>query len=141
MPQRRRHERGAAAVEFALVLPILVLFVIGGIVDFGRAVHGPGILTNAAREGTRYATVVVKDATTATTYKNAIESRAKAAAGLDPTAQLALTSTFTFNCTGPATGTMQVTVTHPQFNWLFLNVLPGLNNPQPLIGKSVIGCP
>ncbi len=139
MRLRRRHrERGAAAVEFALVLPVLVLFVFG-IVDLGRAFMDQAILTNAAREGTRYATVVVKDATTATNSKTAIESRAKAAAGLDPTAQSTVTANFTYNCA--AGTTMVVTVTYPQFNWLFLNVLPGLNNPQPLIGKSVIGCP
>ena len=34
--QRRRDERGAAVVEFALILPMLVLFVFG-IVEFGRA--------------------------------------------------------------------------------------------------------
>ena len=49
---RRRHERGAAAVEMAILLPLLVL-VLGGIIDFGRALYTQNIATNAAREGAR----------------------------------------------------------------------------------------
>lgn len=48
----RDAEAGAAAVEFALVLPILLLLVFG-IVDFGRAYHSQVTLTHAAREGVR----------------------------------------------------------------------------------------
>jgi Flp pilus assembly protein TadG len=54
-PIRRRvcnEERGAALVEFALVLPLL-LVVIAGIVDFGFAFQRSEILANAAREGAR----------------------------------------------------------------------------------------
>lgn len=45
-------DRGAAAVEFALVLPILLLLVIG-ILEFGRAYHVQTTLSNAARDGVR----------------------------------------------------------------------------------------
>ena len=45
-------DRGAAAVEFALVLPILML-IICGIIDFGRAYNAQITLTNAAREAVR----------------------------------------------------------------------------------------
>ena len=48
----RRDERGAAAVEFALVLPILVMFIFG-IVEFGRAYNARIKLTSAVREGAR----------------------------------------------------------------------------------------
>jgi hypothetical protein len=47
-----RSERGAALVEFALALPLL-LVVIGGIVDFGFLFQRYEVLTNAAREGAR----------------------------------------------------------------------------------------
>lgn len=50
--QRRRDERGAAVVEFALILPILVMFVFG-IVEFGRAYSARIELTAAVREGAR----------------------------------------------------------------------------------------
>lgn len=45
-------DRGAAAVEFALVLPVLLLVVIG-IIEFGRAYQVQTILSNAARDGVR----------------------------------------------------------------------------------------
>ena len=55
---RRLHDltgdRGAAAVEFALVLPLLLLLVFG-IIDFGRAYNAQVTLTQAAREGARLA--------------------------------------------------------------------------------------
>ncbi|WP_433042203.1 TadE/TadG family type IV pilus assembly protein [Dactylosporangium sp. CS-033363] len=47
-----RDERGAAAVELAIVLPVLLL-IIFGIIDFGRAYNQRLILTEAAREGAR----------------------------------------------------------------------------------------
>ena len=47
-----RRERGAAAVEMAIVLPLLLL-VIGGLVDFGRAFYLNSVITNASREGAR----------------------------------------------------------------------------------------
>lgn len=49
-----REERGAVAVEFALILPILVMLLMGivtGGVTYSRAVG----LTNAVREGARFA--------------------------------------------------------------------------------------
>lgn len=50
--RREAGDRGAAAVELALVLPILLLLVFG-IVDFGRALNLQITLTQAAREGVR----------------------------------------------------------------------------------------
>lgn len=52
---RRRgwgEERGAAAVEFALVLPILVL-ILFGVIEFGGAYHAQLMVTGAAREAAR----------------------------------------------------------------------------------------
>ena len=50
----RSGERGAELVEFALVLPLL-LVVFGGIVDFGLMLQRHQVLSNAAREGARLA--------------------------------------------------------------------------------------
>jgi Flp pilus assembly protein TadG len=50
-------ERGAAAVEFALVLPVLLL-VIFGIIDFGRMLNAQITLTEAAREGARATSIL-----------------------------------------------------------------------------------
>lgn len=51
---RKDRERGAAAVEFALVLPLLLLLVFG-IIDAGRMLNMQIALTQAAREGVRVA--------------------------------------------------------------------------------------
>ncbi len=50
----RRSERGANLVEFAIVAPLLILL-IAGIADIGRAFHSYMIITNASREAARYA--------------------------------------------------------------------------------------
>jgi TadE-like protein len=49
---RGPRDRGAVAVEFALVLPLLLLLIFG-IIDFGRALNAQITLTQAAREGAR----------------------------------------------------------------------------------------
>lgn len=55
--RRRRHpERGAAAVEMALVLPLL-LFILMGLIDFGRAYNALIQLSQASREGVRLASL------------------------------------------------------------------------------------
>ena len=53
---RFTNERGAAAVEFALIASVLFLFVFG-IIEFGRIFSELEVLTSAAREGARAAAV------------------------------------------------------------------------------------
>ncbi len=54
---RRRHgEAGAELIEFALAFPLLLLIVLG-IVDFAFLLHHHEVVTNAAREGARVATL------------------------------------------------------------------------------------
>ena len=52
MRKHLRDERGASAVEFGLVLPILLILVLG-IIEFGHAFQVQGTLSAAAREGAR----------------------------------------------------------------------------------------
>jgi Flp pilus assembly protein TadG len=67
-------DRGAAAVEFALLLPVLLLLVFG-LIDFGRALNAQITLTQAAREGARLAAL----------GQSGVASRTQAAAtGLSP---------------------------------------------------------
>jgi Flp pilus assembly protein TadG len=52
----RRDGRGQALVELALILPILLMLLLG-IFEFGRAWNTKQVLTDAAREGARLAVV------------------------------------------------------------------------------------
>ena len=50
-------DRGAVAVEFALILPVLLLIVVGTI-EFGRVLSEVQVYNGAAREGARCAAVM-----------------------------------------------------------------------------------
>ena len=66
--RRSADHRGQALVEFALVIPIFLVLLVG-LFDLGRAVFAYNTLTNAAREGARIAIV--------NQYKPSIIARAK----------------------------------------------------------------
>ena len=52
----KQKERGAVAVEMAVVLPLLLLILIGTM-EFGRVFNVQNSLTQAAREGARHAAI------------------------------------------------------------------------------------
>ena len=53
---RPRPDRGAVAVEFALVLPLLLVLTLG-VIAFGNAFHVQTVLDNAARDAVRIYTL------------------------------------------------------------------------------------
>jgi Flp pilus assembly protein TadG len=55
-----RGEHGAVAVEFAIILPILLLLAFG-IIDFGHAWYMKHMMSDASREGARYGTRYLTD--------------------------------------------------------------------------------
>lgn len=124
-----RRERGASIVEFAIVLPLLLLL-IGGMVDFGRLFYTEVMLTNAAREGTRAAMY----GNSPTTRANAALSGKVANSTVGPTQICAA---------GATTGTASVTVSVP-FQWTLLKPAMALfggsiANPT-LTGKATMQC-
>lgn len=66
-------ERGQALAEFAIVLPLILLF-IAAILEFGRAWNIKQAVTDAAREGARY-TVVMDNTMTVADVEDKIEER------------------------------------------------------------------
>lgn len=70
---RARRRRGAALVEFMVILPVFstALF---GVLEFGRIFQQRILLTNACREGVRRAAVGEKTATIRTTVQNNAKS-------------------------------------------------------------------
>ena len=65
----RTSERGAAAVEFALLAPVLIMVLLG-IMEFGRAYNVQISLTNAAREGVRVMAINNSEANAKAAAKN-----------------------------------------------------------------------
>ncbi len=94
-------DRGAAAVEAALLVPIIILVVFGSL-DFGRALWWKIQVTNAAREGASYARLFPCDAA-------GISARVDAELGQPPNLPIVISPTPSSSCT--ATGYQKVTVT------------------------------
>jgi len=52
-----KNQSGASVVEFALVLPLLIL-ILFGIIEFALLLYNQQVITNATREGTRLGIIV-----------------------------------------------------------------------------------
>jgi Flp pilus assembly protein TadG len=114
----RRNERGANLAEFAIIAPLLLLLVVG-VADFGRAFQTYIVITNAAREGARMGarlSCYQNNASQRANYRNAIiQATIDAAAGNG----LTVTTADITISPDPASGTCQnaglafrVTVSH-----------------------------
>lgn len=71
VPSRKKNEKGQTLVEFALVLPILLILVLG-IIQFGIILNGQVTVTSAAREGARFGVVGEDEDAVKTRVKNAL---------------------------------------------------------------------
>ena len=71
-------KRGQAIVEFALVLPLLLLLVVG-LIEAGRAIFIYSSVTNASREAARYASAYGVNADGVPRYQDCAGIRAEAA--------------------------------------------------------------
>ena len=60
MARKSSSQKGASMVEFALVLPLLLL-ILFGIIEFGVMIYDKSVITNASREGARRAIVYRAD--------------------------------------------------------------------------------
>jgi len=58
--QKNLRQKGQSLVEFALVLPLLLILVLGAM-DIGRLFYMKIIITNAAREGAYYLSIFPED--------------------------------------------------------------------------------
>lgn len=102
----RRRRRGQALVEFALIVPMLLLLVLG-IVEFGRAWNVYQTLTDATRQGARTA-VLARTSIDADTV-SAVANQIMAAAALD-TASATKTLSAGFKVSGQYT---TLTISYP----------------------------
>lgn len=116
-------ERGAAAVEFAILLPLLLLVLLG-IVELGRAYNVQITLTSAAREGVRVMAITNKPADA-----KIAAQKAAASLGSIPASDITLS---TNSCANPA----QVTLTIKYK----LATTTGVAGPFNMNGKGVMLC-
>lgn len=91
--RERSKARGAAAVEFAILLPLLVML-LGGVIEFGRVVWYLDVLTKATRDGARYLSTAAAPYSTAdrTVARNIVKAATDAAGlpGFDATANVSI---------------------------------------------------
>jgi Flp pilus assembly protein TadG len=118
----RTRERGAAAVEFALLLPLLVAMLMG-MIDFGMAVNAQAIIANAAREGARAASFNVDSTAT----QNVVLSATSTLLGTAPTVAMTCSTmadlSTTINCSSAVAGNVvKVSVTY-RYNWISPGIL------------------
>ena len=99
-------DRGAVAVEFAIMLPLLLLLIFG-IIDFGRALNAQVTITQAAREGARLTAlnqpnVVSRTQAAATGLSGVgVTVAASCPAGSGPTANADVKVSYSFNFITP----------------------------------------
>ncbi len=126
----RDDERGAAAVEFALVLPVLLLILIG-IIEFSFAFNTQLSLSQAAREGARQMALSNDSAAAATRARNA-------AGRLDPST---VTVTFSFSGGGSScTVGKQVTATTSNTLQTVTGFISGFTGNIVLTGRGTMLC-
>ena len=107
--RRTERSRGAVAVEFALVAPIL-LALVAGIVEFSHAYNLQISVTQAAREAAR--TMAIKN--------NQADAKAAAAAGAPGLDSAAFVYTFTPSaCSSGANAGVKITYTNNTLTGLF----------------------
>jgi Flp pilus assembly protein TadG len=135
---RRRQDQGAAAVEFALVLP-LVLLLVCGIVDFGRMLNIQITLSAAAREGARWEALRLP----ATTGVSTATRVATAAPGVAPTPTTGILSSCPANPSPTQNASVTATTTYTfltplgAIGGLFGGGFPGAVT---LTGRGVMRC-
>lgn len=126
----RTRDRGAVAVEFALLLPVLLMLVFG-LIDFGRLLNAQITLTQAAREGARLAALGYPSATV-------VSRTVGAATGLNLSSSN-VTATICPSGAGPGTdGTVQVTY---HFSFVTpIGAIVGFGSSNTLTTKAVMPC-
>ena len=125
----RASERGAVAVEFAILAPVLVMLLLG-IMEFSRAYNAQASLSAAAREGVRIMAISNDAAAAKEMAKTTATSLHPALADTNITFKNLDTGT-----TSCAPGNrMTVTISYN------LSTMTGIAGPFPMTGKGAMLC-
>jgi Flp pilus assembly protein TadG len=126
----RASERGAVAVEFAILAPVLVMLLLG-IMEFGRAYNAQASLSAAAREGVRVMAIANNPATARTAAKNTAVSLKPGLADTDIVFKN-LDNPASSSCTSGTS--ISVTISYT------LSTMTGIAGPFALTGKGAMLC-
>lgn len=139
-----RRTEGSAAVEFAILGTVFILF-LAGIIDLGHAWYMKQVVTNASREGSRYGVI----------YRTNSAGNRIAPNALSPTIASYVSTTYLANTLLPADaypsvtpgGTgysstakgapLQVTVSATK-KWFMLSMVPGMGTQRTLTATTVM---
>ncbi|SFH93248.1 Flp pilus assembly protein TadG [Collimonas sp. OK307] len=121
----KTRQKGTAIVEFALILPLLLLLTFIT-TEFGRAMYQYNIITKSVRDAVRYLSVQTPGTHTAeaknlVVYGNTAGTGTPLALGLDSTT-VTITPTWVTAGSNPLINTVTVTVSGYQFQPLFRSV-------------------
>jgi len=128
--KRIRSEKGAALLEAAITVPMILLISVG-IFEFGRAYQTWQVLTNAAREGARVAVI-------SGTTDDAVKARVVAYmqnGALNDGAATMVTVTRGVTLTGTTDTGTQITINYP-FQFMVLQPVASL-----IVNGSTLGAP
>lgn len=117
-------ERGAVAVEFALLAPVLLMLLLG-ITEFGRAYNVQISLSSAAREGVRVMAIGNNPAAARTAVQNSVTALQPALSDANITFSPSI-------CTAGAQMTLKITYSLP--------TMTGIAGPFPMEGRGVMLC-
>jgi Flp pilus assembly protein TadG len=123
-PLRSRRQRGAAAIEFALILPLLLLLAMIT-TEFGRAIYQYNTIVKSVRQAARYLSVQppntnVAQAKNLVVYGNVAGTGTPLVTGL-AVSQVSIPA-WTLTGSDPLINTVTVTVTGYKFTSLFVSV-------------------
>jgi Flp pilus assembly protein TadG len=119
---RPRGQEGAVAVEFAIILPILVVLTLGAL-DMGHMFYIDHLITTASREGARYAAKYT--GTAAEPTSDQISTYVKSASGLNYDTYNLDTLTVTTVYTGTFPNRIATVTASAHKNWWVLGGLLG----------------
>lgn len=121
--RKLKSERGAELIEFALVLPVLLLIVLG-IVDFGFLFQRMQVMTNAAREGARMAVLAgYANTDVEARARNFVQTGGVPTTATNPAVEVT-NVTITTGAGGPTMAGKRVEVTYTH-DYLFIGPIAG----------------
>jgi len=131
---RIKSERGAALLEAAITLPMLLLVAVG-IFEFGRAYQTWQILTNAAREGARMA--VLADPSNGNVVTRVRDYMAAGQLSEANAATVDVNRTASISVNGASVSASQVSIDYP-FSFIVLQPVARLVAPTTSLGGAVV---